>query len=253
MRNRQFFIAIGAIVIFVLSFDAQVIARDAENSLAQPWVKVLYPANVTKCRYQQAQSFLTRGTYNNRGGLSKKQYLKRSAIFEKSVRYRTETYGYVKGFGKHKWNKAVPAQNSETTTFFGRRVRLHKKIIPVLQCVENQILHECKAYPYKPQHLSGLRTINTYHNGDVSNHMFGIAIDIDPLLNPCCGCIPPWNKSPLCRKKVKSVFERMKMPKCWVNVFERFGFYWLGHDRLKDTMHFEFLGKPDQIIRKDKK
>jgi hypothetical protein len=37
------------------------------------------------------------------------------------------------------------------------------------------------------------------------------------------------------------------MPACWVGVFERFGFYWLGHDALKDTMHFEFLGDPERI------
>jgi hypothetical protein len=43
----------------------------------------------------------------------------------------------------------------------------------------------------------------------------------------------------------------MAMPECWVHAFERFGFYWLGHDVLKDTMHFEFLGDPDKIVRGD--
>ena len=27
-----------------------------------------------------------------------------------------------------------------------------------------------------------------------------------------------------------------------------YGFYWLGHDALEDTMHFEFLGDPEQIL-----
>ena len=40
----------------------------------------------------------------------------------------------------------------------------------------------------------------------------------------------------------------MEMPECWVHAFERFGFYWLGHDVLRDTMHFEFLGDPDRIV-----
>lgn len=39
------------------------------------------------------------------------------------------------------------------------------------------------------------------------------------------------------------------MPRCWVSAFERFGFYWLGRDALEDTMHFEFLGDPDRILR----
>jgi len=34
------------------------------------------------------------------------------------------------------------------------------------------------------------------------------------------------------------------MPYCWVEVFESYGFYWLGRDKLQDTMHFEFLGDP---------
>ena len=35
--------------------------------------------------------------------------------------------------------------------------------------------------------------------------------------------------------------------KVMVEVFEKYGFYWLGHDRLEDTMHFEFLGQPELI------
>ena len=40
----------------------------------------------------------------------------------------------------------------------------------------------------------------------------------------------------------------MAMPKSWVEVFEKYGFYWLGHDVLQDTMHFEFLGEPEKIL-----
>jgi hypothetical protein len=39
----------------------------------------------------------------------------------------------------------------------------------------------------------------------------------------------------------------MSMPECWIRQFERYGFYWLGRDELEDTMHFEFLGDPDQV------
>jgi hypothetical protein len=41
------------------------------------------------------------------------------------------------------------------------------------------------------------------------------------------------------------------MPECWVHAFERYGFYWLGHDVLRDTMHFEFLGDPARIVKSD--
>ena len=44
-------------------------------------------------------------------------------------------------------------------------------------------------------------------------------------------------------------FERTELPRCWIDTFERYGFYWLGRDpQLRDTMHFEFLGNPERII-----
>ncbi len=47
-----------------------------------------------------------------------------------------------------------------------------------------------------------------------------------------------------CRRPADSPFDRADLPECWVRVFERFGFYWLGWDEMQDTMHFEFLGQP---------
>ena len=74
-----------------------------------------------------------------------------------------------------------------------------------------------------------------------------VAVDIEPDKNTCCGCVAPWNEHPLCKQKGKTVWERMVMPRSWVETFEKYGFYWLGHDTLEDTMHFEFLGDPDKI------
>jgi hypothetical protein len=47
----------------------------------------------------------------------------------------------------------------------------------------------------------------------------------------------------------KTEYDRMAMPECWVHAFEKYGFYWLGHDVLRDTMHYEFLGDPDRIVK----
>jgi hypothetical protein len=85
----------------------------------------------------------------------------------------------------------------------------------------------------------------------VTNHAYGIAIDVDPDINTCCGCVPPWNDAPACKRKAKTEYDRMAMPECWVHAFERYGFYWLGHDVLRDTMHFEFLGDPERIVRSE--
>jgi hypothetical protein len=125
---------------------------------------------------------------------------------------------------------------------------VHKKIVPAIRCAEAEIKATCGATPYTPKVLSGIRDKNTYRAGEVTNHLWGIALDIDPALNSCCGCVKKWQQNPLCKKKAKEIWERMSMPKCWVDAFEKYGFYWLGHDVLRDTMHFEFLADPDQVM-----
>lgn len=200
------------------------------------------------CNEQTPQEFLQRAhlNYAAKSRAERREMLKlRTAAIE----YRTAQYGYFEGFGDRKANAKSPAQQSKSTTFFGLPIIMHERVIPALKCVEQQLVIDCAEFDYKPHNLSGLRRKNTYIDGEVSNHVYGIAIDIDPLKNPCCKCLEPWSSSKRCRGN-KTVWERMAMPKCWVDVFERFGFYWLGHDVLEDTMHFEFLGDPDRIARR---
>jgi len=183
--------------------------------------------------------------------LERKSYIpvsQRKKEHEKALRFRTQTYGYVKGFGDASWNPTKPKDEAVATTVFGLPTTVHKKIVPALRCVEAEIKASCGAFPYKPGVLSGLRDKNTYRAGEVTNHLYGIALDIDPLLNSCCGCVKKWQASPLCKKKAKTIWDRMSMPKCWVDAFEKYGFYWLGHDKLQDTMHFEFLADPDRVM-----
>ena len=189
------------------------------------------------------------------------------------IKYRTENYGYFKGFGKPSWSSSTPKKNSERTTFFGIGVRLNKRIIPALKCVERSIKAGCqdgkctpkaewpgecelkhKRFPYKPRNLSGIRFRNTFRGGEVSNHVYGIAIDLDPTKNTCCKCVKRWRNHPLCKRKdLKHPWQRMIMPMCWVVHFERYGFYWLGRDSLQDTIHFEFLGDPALVDRQVKR
>jgi hypothetical protein len=131
----------------------------------------------------------------------------------------------------------------------GLPVQMHRKVVPALQCVEEEIKRSCADHPYKAQALAGIRFRNTYRGGEVTNHIYGIAIDVDPSLNSCCGCVKPWSSAPACQRPAKTEYDRMAMPECWVHAFERYGFYWLGHDVLRDTMHFEFLGDPEHILK----
>ena len=173
---------------------------------------------------------------------------RREAAHTRAIRYRTEHYGFFEGFGVRAWNAHPPNFYAQNTRFMGLPVRMNRRVIPALQCAEAEIVRTCSHLRYHPYALAGIRMQNTYHTGEITNHAYGIAIDVDPTRNTCCGCVGRWADHPLCQRHTRTVWERMAMPECWVTAFERFGWYWLGHDPMQDTMHFEFLGDPDQIV-----
>lgn len=201
-----------------------------------------------RCNPQSPKDFLVRSNWQTRARMEREEIARRRELHRQAIRFRTEHYGFFPGFGEAAWNPRSPMENSAQVTFAGLRVRLNARVIPALRCAEQEIREQCGSTPYQPNRLSGIRDRNTYHNGEISNHVYGIAIDVDPSRNTCCGCVAPWNEHPLCQREVQSIYERMVMPECWVRSFEKFGWYWLGHDTLQDTMHFEFLGDPDQIV-----
>ena len=171
---------------------------------------------------------------------------------DRAVRFRVSHYGHVDGVAFAEENAESALTYAASTRFFGLPVQVHRRIQPVLSCVETRIRYACRKGKdhYVPHALGGFRNINTYRGGEVSNHLFGIAIDIDPDRNPCCGCVEPWPEHPACQAKADSVFDQSALPRCWVEAFERHGFYWLGRDpQLRDTMHFEYLGNPERLYR----
>lgn len=202
------------------------------------------------CNEQRPQPFLIRANWLVRRGMDHDEVRARRRRAQDAIRYRTENYGYFEGFGSPSWNDHTPLQNARGLRLFGLPVRLNERIIPAARCAEQEIARTCQD-DYAPHRLSGIRDRNTYHNGEVSNHVYGITIDLDPRENTCCNCVKEWRLHPLCQAQPDSIFERMVMPECWVRGFEKYGFYWLGHDELMDTMHFEFLGDPEHILRSD--
>lgn len=204
----------------------------------------------TGCNEQPPQEFLKRSSYVWRPDASPAERAEHRLAHHRAVEYRTRQYGYVEGAGDPSWNRLAPKDYARDGSFFGVHVRMNNRVLTALGCVEKVIAHDCADAPYAPRVLDGLRARNTFHNDEVSNHLYGIAIDLDPDKNSCCGCVPPLSEWPRCKKAVSSPFERAAVPKCWVDRFERYGFYWLGYDQLEDTMHFEFLGDPGKIIRK---
>ncbi|MBK7581986.1 MAG: M15 family metallopeptidase [Myxococcales bacterium] len=206
-------------------------------------------AAVPRCREQAAQEFLLRKGQIAKIGATKAEQKAIEAARKRSIEYRTRNYGRVPGFGSRKDNPHPPSFYAKRTKLMGVPVVLNQKVVPALACVEAALLRECAAFPYQPKQVGGLRAENTFKDYEVSNHVYGIALDIDPHKNPCCHCVGFWAEQEICKKRVSSAFERMAMPRCWVEVFERYGFHWLGHDELEDTMHFDFLGDPERVMQ----
>jgi hypothetical protein len=201
------------------------------------------------CQPQDPQAFLIRSTFIPKWNAALEEKKRAAAAHQEAIRYRTEQYGFHPGFGRREWNAHEPPFYVVDTTFMGLAIKMHKRVVPALKCVEEAIKTSCAAHPYTPRALAGIRYKNTYAGGEITNHIFGIAIDVDPSLNTCCGCVKPWSEDARCQRPSKSIYDRMTMPECWVQTFEKYGFYWLGHDVLKDTMHFEFLGDPEKIMK----
>jgi hypothetical protein len=196
------------------------------------------------CRPVKMLPFLLRKNFVKKG-------MTDSRVHARSLRWRAETYGSVPGLGLEGYNREPVSDHVRSTHFMGLPITLHEKVVPELACLERRLRQQCRGPKdsYQPRAIGGVRTVNTYHQGEVSNHLFGMAIDIDPDRNPCCHCVDPWPQHPDCQKPARTVYERTALPHCWIQTFETYGFYWLGHDQLEDTMHFEFLGDPERKRR----
>ena len=201
-------------------------------------------ADPGQCRPQKPQDFLKRPFFVRRGQLDARRN-------NRALKFRVDLYGRVHGVGLDELNPETAVSQAVMTRFFKLPVQVHRAVAPALRCVEKRIRKTCRDANerYTPKALGGFRAANTYRGGEVSNHLFGIALDIDPDRNPCCGCVEPWPAHPACQGDAETIFERTALPRCWIYAFERYGFYWLGRDPyLRDTMHFEFLGDPRKVL-----
>lgn len=211
---------------------------------ALPSVSRAAPGASTQCRLQKPLKFLERSQIVRKGRLDGKANLR-------ALRYRIEHYGRVAGVELNTTNPEFASTHIVGTRFFGLPLSLHRRVVPALRCVERRIRKVCTGPKsrYTPRAVGGFRQLNSYRGGEVSNHLFGIAVDIDPERNPCCGCVEPWPTHRACQGDVKTIYERTELPRCWIQAFRRYGFYWLGDDpQLRDTMHFEYLGNPERVL-----
>ena len=133
-----------------------------------------------ECRVQSPQKFLKRRTFVQKGMLNPKKHAR-------AVRYLAENYGHVETEETRRHNSESAHSQATTVQFMGLPISVHEKIAPALHCVEKRIRSTCtrKSRRYTPRAVGGFRTANSYRGAEISNHLFGIAIDIDPDRNPC--------------------------------------------------------------------
>src|SRR5690606_36283426 len=186
---------------------------------------LLFAATLSAKNYQWINAFLIRHNYLSQG----------SQGIQQANEYRINNYTMI-----------------VHSRFMGKHVMLNKQVIPSMKCVEKRIKENCSDN-YKPANISSWRTRNTIQGEEISDHLFGIALDIDPAINVCCQCVKEWAKSKRCFGDGVVINDdgtktgKYDLPKCWIDSFKAEGWFWYGDDTtLRDTMHFSFIGKPNQ-------
>jgi hypothetical protein len=128
---------------------------------------------------------------------------------------------------------ARPAREQVRTRFLGLSVRVHRKIVPMLDRVAARISkareHDATLQPFL-QRLSGGFAQRTIAGTDrLSAHAFGIAIDLDKSKSDY------WRWQPMGPHRWRN-----RIPQAIVDAFEAEGFIWGGRWYHYDTMHFEY-------------
>lgn len=118
-------------------------------------------------------------------------------------------------------------KNITTTTFLGKKVQVHRMIIPYLEAASQEII--ANGITYNIYDIGGFNYRLKVGGSTLSMHAFGSAIDINPDKNPFC-----YLSQPDCTTNIPSSF---------VNIMTKWGFGWGGYwKNKKDWMHFQWEG-----------
>ncbi len=139
-----------------------------------------------------------------------------------------------------------------STHFLGKRVNLHRDIVPSLAAVEERIREEAQRNPKVRDFIRSIGRVEGYNwreirgRQDRSFHSWGIALDILPTgwqqkniyWRWLSDRNPDWMLIPLEHRWIP--------PQEVVSIFERYGFVWGGKWLQWDNIHFEY--RPELII-----
>ena len=143
-------------------------------------------------------------------------------------------------------------QNIVPMSFLGRKVNVHRDIMPALSQVEEMILKEAGRNREVRDFVDSIRSVGGYNwreirdRQDRSFHSWGLAVDIMPK---------DWQKKNIYWSWISDfdsdwmmipLSQRWMPPQSVVDIFERHGFVWGGKWMLWDTIHFEY--RPELLI-----
>lgn len=140
-----------------------------------------------------------------------------------------------------------------STTFLGKKTRVHKRILEPLKKVEQKILKEAKTDKETAFFVNQLNSADAFYwreirdTNRISFHAVGIAIDVLPKGWQQKNLYWSWRRDIDPKNWMKLPLERRWMPSMRaIEIFEEEGFIWGGKWAIWDNMHFEY--HPEQVL-----
>lgn len=148
--------------------------------------------------------------------------------------------------------KTSIAKQIVKSSFFGKRVNIHKDIVEPLKKVEEKILIISKTNDSVEKFIKDIHSIGGFNWRDIrssenrSSHSWGISIDIMPILRGK-EIYWEWTQYSFGDKWITMPLKnRWIPPKEVIEAFESEGFIWGGKWDIWDNMHFEY--RPEMLF-----
>ncbi len=144
-------------------------------------------------------------------------------------------------------SRAAVTNHIKTTTFLGKKLNVHEKIIPPLKKVENNILLLAKTDAETKNFVNRLSAAQGFNWREIrdrnakSFHSMGVAIDVLPSGWKQKNVYWAWRRDVVGDSWLFTPLDRRWMPPdAVIDAFEQEGFVWGGKWEVWDNMHFEY-------------
>lgn len=134
-----------------------------------------------------------------------------------------------------------------STTFLGKRTKIHERILPEVKKAEAEILEAAKTDEETKDFVDGLKSADAYYWRQIAGtnrksfHSYGISIDVLPRRLYGKAIYWSWEKDKQGDRWMLTPLEKRWTPgEKVIEIFEKNGFIWGGNWVIFDNMHFEY-------------